>query len=160
MCTYEPHPLAVLCPEKAPPMLTTLPERARYMTGFGVDALCVLSFNHQVADQEPEDFVRHMVDVFHPRHVVVGFNNTFGRGGKGNGELMTRMGAALGFETHIVPAVELDGGTVSSTPYSRSAQAGRYTRRKSSAGSCLFHVWAGDGRQAYRAHDGLSHGEP
>ena len=89
VCTYEPHPLAVLCPEKAPPMLTTLPERARWMQGFGVDALCVLSFNHTVADEAPEDFVRNMVKVFQPKHVVVGFNNTFGRGGKGDGALMT-----------------------------------------------------------------------
>lgn len=156
VCTYEPHPLAVLCPEKAPPMLTTLPERARYMTGFGVDVLCVLSFNHQVADQEPEDFVRHMVDVFHPRHVVVGFNNTFGRGGKGNGELMTRMGAALGFETHIVPAVELDGGTVSSTRIRGLLKQGDIH----GANHLLGHAYSMSGRVMDGKHIGRTMGYP
>ena len=156
VCTYEPHPLAVLCPEKAPPMLTTLPERARYMTGFGVNTLCVLSFNHQVADQEPEDFVRHMVDVFHPRHVVVGFNNTFGRGGKGNGELMTRMGAALGFETHIVPAVELDGGTVSSTRIRGLLKQGDIH----GANHLLGHAYSMSGRVMDGKHIGRTMGYP
>ena len=115
VCTFSPHPLAVLCPDKAPRMLTTLPERARFMLGFGVDTLCVFPFTRALADEPPEDFVRRMARTFRPRHVVVGFNNTFGRGGRGDGALLTAMGRELGFETHIVPAVELDGSPVSST---------------------------------------------
>ena len=61
-----------------------------------------------MADEAPEDFVRRMVRTFQPRHVVVGFNNTFGQGGRGDGALLTAMGQELGFSTHIVPAVELD----------------------------------------------------
>ena len=115
VCTFSPHPLAVLCPDKAPRMLTTLPERARFMLGFGVDTLCVFPFTRALADEPPEDFVRRMARTFRPRHVVVGFNNTFGRGGRGDGALLTAMGRELGFTTHIVPAVELDGSPVSST---------------------------------------------
>ena len=115
VCTFSPHPLAVLCPDKAPKMLTTLPERARFMLGYGVDSLCVFSFTRAMADEAPEDFVRRMVRTFQPRHVVVGFNNTFGQGGRGDGALLTAMGRELGFSTHIVPAVELDGAPVSST---------------------------------------------
>lgn len=96
-------------------MLTTLPERARFMLGYGVDSLCVFSFTRAMADEAPEDFVRRMVRTFQPRHVVVGFNNTFGQGGAGTARCWTAMGRELGFSTHIVPAVELDGAPVSST---------------------------------------------
>ena len=85
------------------------------MLGYGVDELCVFPFTHALADEPPEDFVRRMTETFQPRHVVVGFNNTFGQGGRGNGALLTGMGRQLGFATHIVPAVELDGSPVSST---------------------------------------------
>lgn len=156
VCTYEPHPLAVLCPEKAPPMLTTLPERARWMQGFGVDALCVLSFNHTVADEAPEDFVRNMVKVFQPKHVVVGFNNTFGRGGKGDGALMTHMGQELGFETHIVPAVELDGGTVSSTRIRGLLKQGDIH----GANRLLGHAYTLSGRVMDGKHIGRTMGYP
>ena len=83
VCTFSPHPLAVLCPDKAPKMLTTLPERARFMLGYGVDSLCVFSFTRAMADEAPEDFVRRMVRTFQPRHVVVGVDNTLARAGAG-----------------------------------------------------------------------------
>ena len=41
VCTFQPHPLHVLAPEKEPVMLTTLPEKAAVMQSFGVDGLCV-----------------------------------------------------------------------------------------------------------------------
>ena len=44
VCTFQPHPLHVLAPEKEPVMLTTLPEKAAVMQSFGVDGLCVTTF--------------------------------------------------------------------------------------------------------------------
>ena len=156
VCTFEPHPLAVICPEKAPPMLTTLPERARYMLGFGVEALCVLPFTHAVADESPEDFVQRMVRTFRPRHVVVGFNNTFGQGGRGNGEMLTRMGHELGFATHIVEAVELDGGTVSSTRIRGLLRAGDIH----GANRLLGHAYSLSGKVMDGKHIGRTMGFP
>lgn len=113
--TFEPHPLQVLRPEKAPPLLTTLTERARLMADFGVDNLCILPFNQQVASQPPEDFMADMVQVYRPRHVVCGFNFTFGSRGAGIGEMLRAYGAAHGFDVTIVPEVIIGGETVSST---------------------------------------------
>ena len=39
VCTFQPHPLHVLAPEKEPVMLTTLPEKAAVMQSIGVDGL-------------------------------------------------------------------------------------------------------------------------
>lgn len=115
VCTFEPHPLAVLRPQAAPQRLTTQTERAQLMAGFGVDSLCVMTFTHALADQEPEAFMAEMTARFSPQVVVCGFNFTFGRRGRGNGDALRDYGAAHGFEVVIVPEVVLEGATVSST---------------------------------------------
>ena len=115
VCTFEPHPLAVLRPENAPPMLTTLPERAQLMAMFGVDALCVHTFTRSVAAQEPEDFLAHLERVYRPMAIVAGFNYSFGSRGRGNGEMLKRWGEEHGCEIIIVSKVEIGGEPVSST---------------------------------------------
>ena len=115
VCTFEPHPLQVLRPEIAPPLLTTLPERARLMASFGVDALCILHFDREVASQEPEDFLAMLEKVYQPRAMVCGFNYTFGKKGRGTADMLRAWGETHGCETVVVPAVELEGDTVSST---------------------------------------------
>ena len=115
VCTFEPHPMRVLRPEKAPPLLTTLTERARLMADFGVDNLCILSFNMETAAQSSEDFMAALVENYRPKNVVCGFNFTFGHRGMGNGESLRAYGQTHGFEVTIVPEVVLGGESVSST---------------------------------------------
>jgi len=113
--SFEPHPLRVLAPEKAPPLLNTLPEKARIMQSFGVDELCITTFDRARADQSPEDFMAEMVATYAPVVVVCGFNFTFGKGGKGTGKMLREYGKKHGFRTVIVPEVIVEGETVSST---------------------------------------------
>jgi len=115
VCTFEPHPMRVLRPEMAPPLLTSLTERARLIAEFGVDHLCILPFNAQVAAQSPETFMEALVRDYQPRHVVCGFNYTFGQRGAGNGESLRVYGQEHGFEVTIVPEVVMGGETISST---------------------------------------------
>jgi riboflavin kinase/FMN adenylyltransferase len=115
VCTFEPHPLQVLCPERAPERLTTFPERAGLMEGCGVDILHVRTFTRALADQPPEDFIRDLMAADRLRGVVCGYNFTFGREGRGDGSLLTAMGNALGFRVSVVPAVTAEGAPVSST---------------------------------------------
>ncbi|MBQ8202543.1 MAG: bifunctional riboflavin kinase/FAD synthetase [Clostridia bacterium] len=115
VCSFEPHPLRVLKPEKAPALLTTLPEKARIMQTFGVDGLCITTFDRARADQTPEDFMAELVEVYAPVVVVCGYNFTFGKGGAGNGKLLREYGKKHGFRTVIVPEVIIEGATVSST---------------------------------------------
>lgn len=113
--TFEPHPMQVLRPESAPPLLTTLTERARLMADFGVDSLCILPFDRQTASQDPACFMDYMARVYQPRHVVCGFNFTFGSRGAGSGESLRAYGQEHGFDVTIVPEVILGRETVSST---------------------------------------------
>jgi len=113
--SFEPHPLRVLAPERAPLLLNTIPEKARIMQSFGVDNLCITTFDRARADQSPEDFMADMVATYAPVVVVCGFNYTFGKGGKGTGKTLREFGKKNGFRTVIVPEVIVEGETVSST---------------------------------------------
>ena len=113
--TFDRHPLALLRPEMAPPALTTPEEKRRLMEKMGIGVLIEEPFTPECAALEPEAFARRAAACLAPRVLVVGYNYTFGRGGKGNPALLARCGEELGFSVEVVPPVTLDGAPVSST---------------------------------------------
>ncbi len=115
VCTFFKHPLALITPKAVPPTLSTVPERAARMAQLKADALVVLPFDRKMMHMSPKGFVEWMVERFHPRHVVVGFNYTFGEGGEGDAKLLKKLGRILGFDVHVVSPVQVDGQTVSSS---------------------------------------------
>lgn len=115
VCTFQQHPLQVIAPEKCPPMLSTFEERNQLMEELGVDVLYAMPFTRDVMDMLPEEYVGQLVRRFHPVAVVCGYNHTFGRKGQGTPALLDALGAALGFETSIVPKITLGDQEVSSS---------------------------------------------
>lgn len=156
VCTYEPHPLQVLCPDRMPPMLTTLPEKAALMASFGVNGLCVTSFDRKTADQSPEDYMAQLVEIYQPAVIICGFNFTFGKGGKGTGETLREYGKAHGFETVIVPEVVIDGEAVSSTRIRRLLQKGDIA----TANRLMGHAYTLTGKVEDGKHIGRTLGFP
>ena len=112
--TFHPHPLDVLFPEKAPPLLTTLQERAAYLAQHGADRLLVMPFTRAVAAETPADFL-HRLEQYHPKAVVAGYNYTFGSRAAGNEATLWAWGAEKDIHIAIVPKVTLEGAGVSST---------------------------------------------
>jgi len=97
-CTFDPHPLEVLQPDRAPLPITTLDERLELIAACGVDEAVVLAFTRELAAMEPEAFVKDvLVDRLDARQVVVGFNHRFGRGARGDAALLRELGARGGF---------------------------------------------------------------
>ena len=115
VCTFQEHPLQVIAPEKCPPLLSTFDERNELMEAMGVDVLCAMPFTPDVMTMLPEEYVGQLVRRFHPMHIVCGYNHTFGRKGQGTPALLNALGAALGFETSIVPKITMGDQDVSST---------------------------------------------
>jgi riboflavin kinase/FMN adenylyltransferase len=120
--TFDPHPMAVLRPEHAPPTLTSIATRARLLTAAGVDATLVIGFNREIAGWSPEEFIdRILVDTLHAAAVVVGSNFRFGAKAAGEVATLVEAGLSRGFETVGVP---LDGGPqVWSSTYVRQCLA-------------------------------------
>ncbi len=115
-CTFDPHPLEVLQPDRAPLPITTLDERLELIAACGVDEAVVLAFTRELAAMEPEAFVKDvLVDRLDARQVVVGFNHRFGRGARGDAALLRELGARGGFGVDVIEPLTVDGVPVSST---------------------------------------------
>jgi len=120
--TFDPHPMAVLRPDHAPVMLTTLTTRARLLAEHGVDHVLALPFDADMAAWTPQEFVdRVLVGALHADAVVVGANFRFGSRAAGDVAFLSTAGRTAGFE---VEGVELDGGPqVWSSTYVRTCLA-------------------------------------
>lgn len=120
--TFDPHPMAVLRPEHAPPMLTGLDERADLLAAAGVDHVYCLPFSREIAGWSPEEFVRRvLVEGLHALAVVVGANFRFGAKAAGDVATLERLGADHGFAAE---GVDLEGGPqVWSSTYVRTCLA-------------------------------------
>jgi riboflavin kinase/FMN adenylyltransferase len=111
--TFEPHPRAVVAPDSAPALLTTLAIKADLVAGLGVDELVVIPFDGGFAAQSPQEFIDHvLVEQLGARRVSVGENFRFGHRAKGDAGLLAAQSA---FVTRVVDMVEMDGEIVSST---------------------------------------------
>jgi riboflavin kinase/FMN adenylyltransferase len=125
-CSFDRHPLEVLCPGKAPEQLTTAAEKERLMAAYGVDELQLLHFTREMADMAPEDFLKMLRESVDLKAVVAGWNYTFGRGGRGNAETLKQDGAKRGYDVIIVPPVKTEEGEViSSTLIRETMKQGR-----------------------------------
>lgn len=129
LLTFEPHPLEVLAPERAPLRIVTPRQRERLLEEAGLDVLLTLSFDADLAALSAEEFVRRiLVDALHVREVYVGTQFRFGRGRSGNLDLLRKMGSELGFEAFGVAERMADGEPVSSSRIRRAIQEGQVER--------------------------------
>ncbi len=114
--TFEPHPVKVLAPERDVKLLTTPEEKARLIAKMGIDILLFVTFNKEFAQILPDDFIKDiLVNKLHVKEVIVGVNYAFGKGKKGNIELLKKRGKEFGFHATAVPDVLVHGNIVSSS---------------------------------------------
>jgi riboflavin kinase/FMN adenylyltransferase len=111
--TFDPHPLSVLHPEAAPKLIMSFPTKRDVIEGLGVDELVVIPFDREFSEISAEDFIETiLLEKLGAEHVSVGENFRFGARAKGDVEMLS---ARPEFETRVVPLVEVDGETVSSS---------------------------------------------
>jgi riboflavin kinase / FMN adenylyltransferase len=111
--TFDPHPLAVIRPEAAPKLLTSLEVKIELVAALGVQELVVIPFDHRFGNQSPQEFIDHvLVDQLQATHVSVGENFYFGHGAAGDTDMLA---ADPRFQTRVVTLVEVDGEIVSSS---------------------------------------------
>lgn len=123
--TFDPHPMEIVAPARAPLPLTTLQERLALLAAAGLDGTIVVPFTADMAAMEAEAFVKDvLVEHVGARIVVVGFNHRFGRGARGDVGLLTELGRHLDLRTEIVGPVLVDGAAVSSSEIRARLQRG------------------------------------
>lgn len=111
--TFDPHPMSVTAPERAPELITSLQRKAELVESLGVEEMVVISFDEQFAQHSAEQFIDEVVVAgLGATRVQVGDNFGFGKRAQGRAELLL---ADDRFETAVMPIFELDGAPVSSS---------------------------------------------
>ena len=115
--TFEPHPLEVVRPSAAPPLLTLHDEKLEMFVQCGVSYVAVLPFTPTLAAYEAEQFVDAVLcERFRVAELLVGHDHGFGRGRLGDIDVLKALGASRGFGVTVLPPVHAaDGQAISST---------------------------------------------
>jgi riboflavin kinase / FMN adenylyltransferase len=120
--TFEPHPLEVLHPERAPKLINSLEVKRDILDGLGIEELVVVHFDEEFSHRSAEDFISYaLVEKLGARRVAVGENFHFGARARGTPAMLASHGE---FETRIQPMVEVDGEPVSSSRIRAEIEAG------------------------------------
>jgi len=129
--TFQPHPLKIMKPEKAPPLITPTQQKLALIAQSGIHTILCLQFDETFAAISAEDFVQDiLVEKIGVKELVVGYDYTFGHNRTGNIELLRVMGKNLGFQVHVVQPVLMGKRVVSSTSIRELIRAGELAKAK------------------------------
>src|SRR5215208_6405738 len=125
LVTFDPHPLEVVNPDAAPPLLTTGAERLEILAQSPLDYVLILRFDRYLAGLSPEEFVREvLLQRCAVRELVIGHDHGFGRGRSGDVETLRYIGGLEGFQVDVVEPVDFGGQHVSSSRIRRAVAGG------------------------------------
>jgi len=101
--TFDPHPLQMLYPDRAPALITGLATKLDLMAGTGIDATLVMTFSRELAAMTPREFVQQiLVDTLGLGAAVVGHDIRFGVRNSGDLSTLQDLGEELGFEVVVL----------------------------------------------------------
>ncbi|HEY7472094.1 MAG TPA: bifunctional riboflavin kinase/FAD synthetase [Gemmatimonadota bacterium] len=150
LVTFDPHPLEIVAPERAPALLTTADERRLLWPLFGLDYVHLVRFTEAVRQMSPEAFVREvLIARLRVGELVIGYDHGFGKDRSGDVDVLRRLGSELGFAVDVVGPVEAGSEPVSSSRVRRAVEAGDLAAAELALGrrySALGRVERGAGR--------------
>jgi riboflavin kinase/FMN adenylyltransferase len=133
--TFHPHPLRIVRPEHAPPLLTTPVEKKEILAESGVDYAVFLPFTPVLSRYSPRRFVEEiLVGRLGVEELVIGYDHGFGRGRSGDVETLKEIGGELGFAVDVVAPVEADGEPISSSRIRKALEAADVERARVALG--------------------------
>ena len=149
--TLDPHPLALLRPERAPQAVDSLRGRLHDLAQAGVDAVLVLRFDASLAAQTAQWFAQTVLfDGLAAGAVVAGHDTRFGHGGLGDAQLLVALAEPRGIVVQTCEPVLWQGEVVSSSRVRRAVAAGDVA----AAVHMLGRPWALDGAVVHGDHRG------
>ena len=124
--TFEPHPLHVLAPEKAPLLLTTFAQKMRLIAALGISIGIRVTFNETFARQQPLDFIREVLCQSIGVHdLIVGYDFRFGHRRAGTTTLLQEHATVYGYQVTVVPPITARTFVVSSSNIRRLLHEGQ-----------------------------------
>jgi riboflavin kinase/FMN adenylyltransferase len=158
LVTFEPHPLEIVNPTAARPLLSVGIEKTEVLAESEIDYCIVVPFTATLARYGAEEFFERVLHRrFLMRELVSGFDNGFGRGRAGDVETIRALGARHGVRVEVVPPTTLDDGRpISSTAIRRAVAGGDLASAARQLGRC----YAVSGRVVPGARRGRTLGYP
>lgn len=117
MLTFDPHPRLILNPnDNKLKLISTIDEKEELLEEFGLNHLVIVEFSKEFASTDAEEYVEKiLVQNFHPKRIVIGYDHRFGKGRQGNIDLLRQLAPKYGYEVEEIPAQTLDEISISST---------------------------------------------
>ncbi|GAA0440405.1 hypothetical protein GCM10008983_16790 [Lentibacillus halophilus] len=113
--TFSPHPDEIIKGDKNRKYLTPLPQKIKKMAEYGVEKLYVVTFDKRFASLPPIEFINHYIIGTHSKHVVVGFDFTFGFKARGDTQFLRDKSQSCGYELSVIDKKTYMGEKISST---------------------------------------------
>ena len=115
--TFDPHPRSVIPGNKQDiKLLSTLAEKIGLLSQLGIDHLVIVPFTLAFAGLSAEEYITEfLVNHFHPRCIITGYDHHFGKERKGNYQLLEEFGPEYGFSVKEIPEHILQHIAISST---------------------------------------------
>ena len=124
--TFDPHPMQVLAPDRAPTLLTTMADRVELLKIHNADQVAVLKFNEKFAAMAPADFVKDvLVGQLSASTIIVGKNFTYGHKAAGNVESLINDGLNFNFTVDVQDLESGEGEVISSSRIRNLVTAGK-----------------------------------
>ncbi len=135
LVTFDPHPLRVVRPSHAPPLLTTLEEKKVELAKARVDYVVIVPFTKALQQFSPVRFVTEvLLDGLGMNELIIGYDHGFGRGRSGDVGTLRAIARERGFVVDVVNAVDSVHGTISSSAIRRALLEGRPKEANSALG--------------------------
>jgi riboflavin kinase/FMN adenylyltransferase len=136
LVSFDPHPLEIVNPTAAPPLLTTVDEKLEVIAETGVNYFVVLPFTQTLASFSAEEFVGGVLrNRFRMRELLIGYDHGLGHRRAGNVSVLKSLGERNGFRVSVIDPVSLgDGQHVSSTAIRRAVAGGDLDRAREGLG--------------------------
>lgn len=115
--TFHPHPRQVIYPrDKSLQLITTTEEKVRLLQHYQVDYVVVVPFSIEFSQQHADEYIqKFLIDKFHPRYIVVGYDHRFGLNRQGDLNYLQWYSEQADYEVIEIAQQEVDDISVSST---------------------------------------------
>ncbi|MDV6235852.1 bifunctional riboflavin kinase/FAD synthetase [Leptospira ellisii] len=114
--TYDPNPAVVLGKNPELKSLMSLSDKTAWIAERGIDYLVILPFDKRLAEMSAESFLENiLLRDLKAKKIVIGFNHCFGKGRRGNYELLLEYSEKLNYSVEKVEPVYLEEVKLSSS---------------------------------------------
>lgn len=129
--TFDRHPLSVVNPEMAPPLLTTTDEKVSLLEKLEIDYIVIVRVSRKLLKTDYVSFIEdRLIKRWGMVHLVVGYDFRFGKDREGSLDRIKREGERDSFKVTVVPPETVEDDIVSSTVIRNDIIHGRAQRVK------------------------------